>query len=59
MGYNKDRDTMVVEVVDITFEALKNQDGTPVRYDANGNDCDDGEFAVWGVVYHLGEVVER
>ena len=58
VGYNKDRDIMVVEVVDITFETLKYDDGSPVRYDINGVECDDGDLAVWGIVYHLGEIVE-
>ena len=57
VGYNKDRDTMVVEVEDITFEALKD-DADVIRYDENGDDAIDGEFALWQVVYHLGEVVE-
>ena len=48
---------MVVEVEDITFEALKD-DADVIRYDENGDDAIDGEFALWQVVYHLGEVME-
>lgn len=58
VGYNKDRDTMLVKVVDITFEALKD-DADVIRYDENGDDAIDGELALWQIVYHLGEVVER
>lgn len=59
VGYNKDRDTMVVEVEDITFETLKDAEGNAVRFDVNWADDVDGDFAIWGIVYHLGEVVEK
>ncbi len=58
VGYNKDRETMVVEVEDITFETLKNADGSDIRFNANGDDAIDGDFALWQVVYHLGAIVE-
>lgn len=48
VGYAKDRDTALVEVKDISFEAdmiRADRDGKPV-------------YAFWVIVYHLGKVVE-
>ena len=61
VGYNKDRDTMTVEVVDISFEPGKDRDGNIalVSYDEEGKPYrdDNGEFTMWNIVFHLGEVV--
>ena len=59
VGYNKDRDTMLVKVVDITFEALKDDAGNDLRFDVDWKEDIGGDFAMWMVVYHLGEVVEK
>lgn len=42
----------------ITFDTVKDDIGV-IRFDAYGNDAIDGDFAIWGIVYHLGEVVEK
>ena len=63
VGYNKDRDAMTVEVVDISFEPGKDRDGNIalVSYDEEGKPYrdDNGEFTMWNIVFHLGEVVEK
>lgn len=63
VGYNKVRDTALVEVEGITFEVAKDKYGKPARFfaaedgsitfDPNGNLC------VWTAVLHLGKVVEK
>ncbi len=58
-GYNKDRDTMVVEIEDITFEVMKGKKGEIIRFDDEFRACDDGGLTIWQIVYHLGEVVEK
>lgn len=57
-GYRKDRDTLVVEVKDITFEVMKTTEGKIVRFDIDAVEREDGDFTFWHVVYHLGKVVE-
>ena len=62
VGYSKERDVAIVEVVDISFEIAKDKNGTEVRFfwdekdgfrsDTNGDSC------MWNIVYHLGEVAE-
>ena len=63
VGYNKDRDTMTVEVEDISFEPSKDKEGNvaAISYDEEGKPYKDvnGEFTMWQIVYHLGEVVEK
>lgn len=62
VGYAKERDEAVVEVKDITFEPMKTKDGKDARFDVAGDDFiphEDGFFAIWQVVYHLGKVVEK
>ena len=62
VGYNKNRDTARVEVVDITFEPMGDEEGNEIRYDIDENDqiieTPDGKYTVWLVIYHLGKVVE-
>ena len=62
VGYGKERDTAMVEVTDITFQVAKYENGKDVRLifdDGNGYSyAENGDFAVWNVVYHLGKVVE-
>ena len=48
VGYAKERDTALVEVVGISFEAER------ILHDRNGNPFS----CFWIIVYHLGEVVE-
>ena len=62
VGYAKERDTMLVEVVNITFEVMQFEDGE-ARFGINretGELIDDsgGDLAAWLIVYHLGEIVE-
>ena len=63
VGYNKDRDTMTVEVVDISFEPSKDKAGDIAlfNFDEGGKPVRDehGNFTLWQIVFHLGEVVEK
>ena len=63
VGYKKDRDTALVEVVDISFELARDTKGNIIRFfwdEENGfRKGDKGDSAVWNIVYHLGEVVEK
>ena len=58
VGYAKDRESMIVEVTDISFELMKNKKGEIVRFDDEFRTCDDGGLTLWQIVYHLGAIVE-
>ena len=63
VGYNKGRDTMTVEVVDISFEPSRDNEGkvAAIYYDEEGKPVRDenGDFTIWYIVYYLEEVVEK
>lgn len=58
-----DRETMTVEVTNISFEPSKDKDGNTVRisFDDQKRSAKDenGEFTMWNIVFHLGEIVEK
>lgn len=62
VGYNKERDTAIVEVKDISFRVMKSKKGMDVifDFDENGNAKfkPDGKCAFWEIVYHLGKVID-
>lgn len=64
VGYAKERDTMLVEVVDFSFEPVMNPDtGKPLRFfdpDQSGHASYDenGDLCFWLIVFHLGKIVE-
>jgi len=61
VGYAKERDTMIVEVTDITFEPLTIEQGKPARFTDNGETAkldENGELCFWQAVFHLGKIVE-
>ena len=57
-----DRETMTVEVTNISFEPEKDEWGNDVRLSFDQGDVPvrdaSGNFTVWNIVLHLGEVVE-
>lgn len=63
VGYNKVRDTATVEVVDITFEVMKDKLGNDFRFsfDDGGVPVRDvnGEYCFWNAVLHLGNIIEK
>jgi hypothetical protein len=63
VGYNKKRDTALVEVVDITFEAETDKSGNVVRFDFDESDnvcfSPTGKLCLWIAVLHLGKVVRK
>lgn len=64
VGYAKERDTMLVEVLDFSFEPLTHEDtGKPLRFfdpEMKGEAIfdDDGDLCFWMIVFHLGNIVE-
>lgn len=63
VGYNKDRDWAIVEVVGISFEPVTDENGNVIRFDEDEENnriylSPEGKFANWIIVYHLGKVVE-
>lgn len=62
VGYNKERDTALVEVAGISFRVMKDQKGKEIIFNLDENDkivfTPNGKFAIWEIVYHLGKVVE-
>lgn len=63
VGYGKDRDTMTVEVTDISFEPSKDKEGNVARFSFEEEDKPfkdkNGDFTMWNIVFHLGKVVEK
>ena len=61
VGHAKDRDTMTVVVEDISFEPEKDEGGGDARvsFDQQDRPYEDanGDFTLWNIVFHLGEVV--
>ena len=62
VGYNKERDTALVEITGTSFRVMKNKKGEEVIFDINENDepilNPNGEYCFWEIVYHLGNIVE-
>lgn len=61
VGYEKDRDTAIVEVLGAHCEIFKDEDGNPITYE-DGVDKNTGEPLVWvaeRVVYDLGKILEH
>ena len=56
VGYNKDRDTMTVEVTDISFEPGNDKEGNMILFslDEEGKPHKDahGNFTLWNIVFH-------
>lgn len=63
VGYNKVRDTALVQVVEMDFQIAEREDGSEVRFtvDEEGKICytPDGEYCVWLAVLCLGDIVEK
>ena len=53
VGYNKDRDSMLVEVKDAYTEMFVDDDGKPIMYEFKGEDWIEEQ-----IVYNLGKVLE-
>lgn len=54
VGYGKDRDTALVEVLSAYTEVLVTGKGKPISYDYNGED-----YWAERIVYNLGKVIEH
>ena len=63
VGYEKERDWAIVEVVGISFEPATDENGNIIRFDYNEEKDEyeltpDGGMTDWIIVYHLGKVIE-
>ncbi len=61
VGYRKDRDWAIVEVVGISFEPATDENGNIIRFNEENNGVHftpDGELTAWIIAFHLGKVVE-
>lgn len=62
VGYTKERDTALVEIVNKTFEPILNVDGKPARFRVNSDGeaypDENGDFCFWNAVLHLGRIIE-
>ena len=54
VGYNKDRDSALVEVVGAHTEVFVDDNGEPIRYDYKGMD-----YWAEQIVYDLGKILEH
>ena len=61
VGYAKEHDTALVEVIGITFQPLTGKDGKPAHFHDDGENAaldPNGELCFWEAVFHLGNIVE-
>ena len=62
VGYNKERDTALVEVTGISFRVMKNKKGEDIIFDIDENETPilntNGKYCFWEIVYHLGNIIE-
>lgn len=54
VGYNKDRDSALVEVKDALVEFFVDEDGNDIVYDYKGE-----EYIAAQIVYNLGKVIQK
>lgn len=54
VGYNKDRQTALVEVKNVLLETIEDGDGNDIFYEVDGV-----EFQMMNVVYELGKILEK
>ena len=63
VGYNKKRDTALVEITDITFEVATDDSGNELRFYFDESDnfhlSPTGKLCQWIAVFHLGNVVKK
>ena len=61
VGYNKERDTLIVAIENIHFETMKGNDGEEARFSNKGERMRidiNGELCIWFIVYTLGAIVK-
>lgn len=61
VGYNNDRDSMLVSIEDIHFETMKGKNGKDARFSDDGERMridENGEFCIWQIVYTLCEIIK-
>lgn len=54
VGYNKDRDTMLVEVADAYLTLFEDEDGEPLMYEYKGDNYQECQMT-----YVLGRIIEK
>lgn len=61
IGYEQEREIIIVEVQDITFAPVLQKNGYPIRFNIINDEfkpCKNGNYCFWNIVYHLGKVIE-
>lgn len=61
VGYNNERDTMLVAIEDIYFEPIKDKSGEEARFSDDEEIMrvdKNGELCIWQIVYTLGEIIK-
>lgn len=61
VGDEKDKEILIVEVEDISFTPVLQNNGYPIRFNILDDElklCKYGEYCFWNIVYHLGKVIE-
>lgn len=61
IGYEQEKEIIIVEVQDITFAPVLQKNGYPIRFCIINEDfkpCKNGDYCFWNIVYHLGKVIE-
>jgi hypothetical protein len=62
VGADGERDILIVEIEDITFQPALQKNGYPIRFnmiDDEFKPCKNGNYCCWNIVYHLGKVIEN
>lgn len=54
VGYNKNRDSMLVKVTDTAYETFVDEKGEPIYYEYKGD-----EYVMSQMVYSLGRILEK
>ena len=61
VGYNNERDTMLVAIEDIYFEPIKDKSGEEARFSDDEEIMrvdKNGELCIWQIVYMLGGIIK-
>ena len=61
VGYKKVRDEALIEIANVSFEPLSDENGKAFRFDEeNGKSfrSESGKLCFWNIVYHLGQILK-
>ena len=61
VGYHKERDEAIVEIEEISFEPVLDENGLPLRFEEENDQVfrsKNGKLCFWNIVYHLGRILK-